>query len=65
MTEENKKLKDEAFMARDMYKVGAISRSEAKLKIEPYIVAYNCKAVEIAKKYNMKAKKITFAGFCR
>lgn len=37
----------------------------AKTDIEPYIKLFNNKSMEIAKKYNMKPKKITFAGFIR
>ncbi|MBR3747581.1 MAG: hypothetical protein IKN27_11545 [Selenomonadaceae bacterium] len=54
-----------AFEARALYKIGAITRSEARKKIDPYIEIFNSKAVEIARKYNMKPKKISFAGFLR
>lgn len=58
-------IKSAAFEARVLYKIGAISRAEAALKIQPYIDAFNAKATEVAKKYNMRAKKISFAGFVR
>lgn len=58
-------IKEMAFQARTLYQIGVISRKEAKEKIEPYIEIFNLKAVEIAKKYNLKPKKISFAGFVR
>lgn len=58
-------IKTAAFEARALYKIGAISRAEAALQIKPYIDAFNAKAVEVAKKYNLRAKKISFAGFVR
>lgn len=50
---------------RCAYKKGLITRAEAKTDIEPYIKLFNNRSMEIAKKYNMKPKKITFAGFIR
>ena len=58
-------IKSAAFEARALYRIGAISRAEAAAKIQPYIKAFNDKAGEVAKKYNLRAKKITFAGFVR
>ena len=58
-------LKLKAEYARDMYKMGKISREEAKKEIEPYIEAVNQKMVELAKKYNQKPKKINIQGFLR
>lgn len=58
-------IKQRAFEARCAYKKGLITRAEAKTDIEPYIKLFNNKSMEIAKKYNMKPKKITFAGFIR
>ena len=58
-------LKERAIIARDSYKGGFIERQEAKRLIDPYIKAFNAKSAEIAKKYNMKPKTITFAGFVR
>jgi hypothetical protein len=59
------KIKAEAFLAKEMYKVGSITRAEAKTLIMPYIEAFNAKSKEIAKKYNQRAKTISFAGFVR
>lgn len=58
-------IKTTAFEARALYRMGQISRAEAAIRIKPYIDAFNAKAVEIARKYNMRAKKIYFAGFVR
>lgn len=58
-------IKQRAFEARCAYKKGLITRTEAKTDIEPYIKLFNNRSMEIAKKYNMKPKKITFAGFIR
>lgn len=59
------KIKEQAFLARDSYKAGFIDRKEAKKLIAPYIDMFNDKSREIAKKYNMKPKTISFAGFVR
>lgn len=58
-------IKSTAFEARALYKIGMITRAQAAEKIKPYIEAFNAKATEIARKYNMKAKKISFASFVR
>ena len=58
-------IKARAFEARDSYKAGLITRLEAKEMIMPYIKLYNEKSKQIAKKYNMKARCISFVGFVR
>ena len=58
-------LKNRAFEARDSYRMGAIGRDEAREIIRPWIVAYNTKSTEIAKKYGLKPKKISLASFLR
>ena len=58
-------IKEQAFTARDSYRAGFISRQEAKALIMPYINAFNEKSREIAAKYKMKPKQISFTGFCR
>lgn len=58
-------IKEQAFIARDSYRAGLIGRDEAKKIIMPYIILFNDKSKKIAKKYNMKPKLITFAGFVR
>jgi len=61
----NSKFKDQAESAKLQYKTGAITRDEAKELIEPYINEFNAKSKEIAKKYGMKAKLISFATYIR
>ena len=65
MKEEIMELKQKAENAKYLYRTNAISRETAKEEIMPYIEAYNQKSLEIAKKYNQKAKKLTFASFVR
>ena len=57
--------KAKAIDARSAYNAGWITRAEAKAEIMPYIDAVNEKSAEIAKKYGMKARKISFAAFVR
>jgi len=65
MTDEVLELLNKAKEARFKYNVGAISREEAKKEINPYILKFNQKSDELAKKYNVKAKHITFSSFIR
>lgn len=58
-------IKARAFEARDSYKACLITRLEAKEMIMPYIKLYNEKSKQIAKKYNMKPRYISFVGFIR
>jgi ribosomal protein S11 len=44
---------------------GAISYDKAKEMAVPHLAAMNEKAQEIAKKYGVKPRVITFAGFMR
>jgi hypothetical protein len=46
-------------------KQGAITYDKAKELAKPHIDALNEKAREIAKKYRIKPRIITFAGFMR
>lgn len=62
---DKQQIKDQAFMARALYKNGTIDRQTAQERIMPYINLYNEKVVEIAKKYNQKPKKISFITFLR
>jgi hypothetical protein len=65
MKEDTKQLRDKALYYKGLLLSGAIDITEAKKYILPYIEAYNSKAIELAKKYNVKAKKLTFASFTR
>ncbi len=65
MTDNNKQLRDQALYYKGLLLSGAVDLSTAKQYILPYIEAYNAKAIELAKKHNVKAKKLTFASFTR
>lgn len=65
MTIEMEALKRRAEEGRTLYRQGVISRDEAKKMVIPYIEAFNKKSAEIAKKYGMRPKKISFAIFMR
>ena len=65
MKKEIQELKEKAEKAKFLYKTNAITRQTAKEEILPYIEAYNQKSLEIAKKYNQKAKLLRFASFVR
>lgn len=58
-------LRLQAEEGRLLYNSGLISREDAIERISPYIRAYNEKCLTIAKKYNVKPKKISFAVFVR
>jgi hypothetical protein len=65
MTTEMLQLKERAEKARTLYRLGHITREEAVKECTPYLNEFNRKAVEIAKKYKQRPKKITFASFIR
>lgn len=50
---------------RSLYLMNEVSREEAMNQIMPYIDAFNKKSAEIAKKYGMKPKKISFIKYVR
>lgn len=57
--------KQRAEQGRYLYRIGEISQKEAKALVMPYLNAVNSKAKEIAKKYNMRPKKVDFRSFVR
>ena len=59
------KLRIQAEEYRILYKTGQCTREEAKNKIQPYLNVVNKKSIELAKKYNQKSKKISFAVYVR
>ena len=59
------KLKNIADTYCDLYRLGKISREEAKEYITPYLDYVNEKSKELAKKYNQKHKEITFSYYLR
>ncbi|MDR2833841.1 MAG: hypothetical protein LBV67_09005 [Streptococcaceae bacterium] len=65
MKVETFELKQQAEQARTLYRIGKLSRNEAKEQIEPYVTAVNKKSVEIAKKYNQKPRLVSVIGFMR
>jgi len=65
MKEETKVLKEEAERGRQLYRLNLIDQPKAKNMITPYLDAVNKKAIEIAKKYGMKPKKVQFRSFVR
>lgn len=65
MTEETKALKAQAFEAKNKFMVGELSRDEAKKFVEPYLEAVNARSKELAKKFNMRPKLVSFSGFMR
>lgn len=65
MKAEVKVLKENAEKARSLYRMGAITREEAKKDIKPYVDAVNNKSKEIAKKYNQRPRLIDIYGFMR
>lgn len=58
-------LKEQAEYYRELYRVNAISREQAKEMIQPYLDLVNDKSKEIAKKYNQKAKFVNFISYVR
>lgn len=65
MTEEIKTLRDEALYYKGLLLTGAVDISQAKKYIMPYIIAFNEKAIELAKKHGVSPRKLTFASFTR
>lgn len=58
-------LKERAERGKTLYNRGDISREEAKEYIMPYIEVFNEKSSEIARKYGVKPKKISFGQYVR
>lgn len=58
-------IKEIAMKYKLLYNSGKVTREEALSHITPYIEQYNKKSAEVAKKYGVKPKKISFASFIR
>jgi len=58
-------LRAKAEEARALYRMGMISKKEAKIIINPYIDAVNEKSRELAKKYQQKPRYVSFEAYCR
>lgn len=63
--EEIREKREKAEYYRALYRSGTITREEAKENIMPYLDLVNKKAIEIAKKYNQKPKKVNFSSYVR
>ena len=59
------KAKQTAFEARKLYKMGYITREEAKALTAEYAEIFNRKSRELARKYGQKPKLFSFAAFMR
>lgn len=56
---------DKAIHARNQYRLGNITRSEALAMMDEYISEFNVKARELAKKYKQRPRLFNFASFVR
>lgn len=65
MTEQTKQLKLQADKAKASYNLGHITREECKKEVMPYINHFNARSKELAKKYNQRAKTISFITYIR
>ena len=65
MNEAIESLKMDADQARTLYRMGKISRAEAKERIDPYATAFNERSRELAKKYNQRPKLFSLVGYLR
>jgi len=61
----NNELYNQALDGRMLYKMGRISRAEAKEMIMPYAEKFNEVSERLAKKYNQKPKRFNFNAFIR
>lgn len=65
VSDEVKQLFIKATTAKAKFKLGYITRTEAKMMIDPYIKKFNEVSKEKASKYNVKPKLISFSNFVR
>lgn len=65
MTKGNEELYLLAERVKFNYQRKLISRAEAEKAIQPYAEAYNAKARELAKKYNVRPKLFSFTSYMR
>lgn len=56
---------DRAVYARDMYRMGRITKREAMAMMADYIEEFDAKSRELAKKYGVRPKLFKFEAFCR
>lgn len=60
-----KQLRDQAERGRSLYRSSEITQKEAKEMVQPYLDAVNERGKELAKKFNVRPKKVGFKGFVR
>lgn len=65
MSEEVKILRDQADKGRMLYRASQIEIGEAKEMVMPYLNAVNERSKELAGKFGMKPKKVSFYAFVR
>lgn len=58
-------LQNQAERYRNLYRMGKITREEAKEKIMPYLDFVNNKSKKLCKKYNQRHKQINFSNYVR
>lgn len=58
-------LQNQAETYRDLYRLGKVTREEAKEKIIPYLDFVNNKSKELCKKYNQKHRQVNFSNYVR
>lgn len=58
-------MKARADCARSLYRMGQISRQEAKKEIAPYAAAFDAKSRELAEKYGQRPKLFSLAAYLR
>lgn len=56
---------EDAKLVRLSYNMGMITYEEAKEKLQSFIINFNNKSREIAKKYGQKPKLFSFTSFMR
>ena len=62
MMNEKTELLEKAYIARDLYIIGEITREEALEYVTPYVKEFNEKSKEIAKRYEIKKPKLINAS---
>lgn len=65
MTQEIQLLKTEAEYYCQLLHIGAVDYDTAKEHIMPYLNAVNAKAKDLAKKYKVTAKTVSFSSYIR
>jgi hypothetical protein len=65
MNKEFAKLKDRADKARILYKQNKLTRAEAIAEVTPYVLAFNSKSKEIAKKYGQRPGQMNISSYLR